>query len=705
MADKEAGVIDRMLVRIKHLDRLLNLVGEVIIISNNISTTNRRIQAFYDRGQPLDKISLDMIKTAEESSNRISSDLHSLVMDIRMVEISGTFNRFRRAVRDMARDAGKDVELEMLGGDTFVDKTIAEKLYDPLNHQVRNAIDHGIEDPLERQRLGKPAKAKLTLKASMRENNIYIEVKDDGRGIDADRLLIHAENKGLVNKGAGEKLSDKEKLNFIFHPGFSTKATASKLSGRGVGMDVVKSNIEELGGSVSIDTRLGKGSAFTYTIPQVTAVNILDCLTVRAGSNLLAVPILNVVSTLRVSSDKVHSTFEEGRTISYLGSLVTLYDLNELLGETPINEEESRTIVIVDDKNGKIALNVSELLAPEKLVYSPLSDIFDVQGISGVTTMSGNRMGLILDIHELIGRSKGIAKDGHEQAPDAGEVGEAPDEEDTGEALVSAKKESENDKPLVETVALSSDIGSDIGHRDEFLMELEEMVNNVGEEVLSLENNPGDTELINKTFRNFHSIKGNLMMVGLNELGSFVHEIEAILDQARSGDLEITSEITDILLDATDVIKDAKKSIVKGKPPEISKSLLKSVAKFQEQKEVNTVEVIDVHQRTFHLGSLERFNLMAHRHTGHSVYQLFLCFKPEFQHTFLVALLILKRISKIGNIFGTVPSIEEIENQNIEKQLKIMFSSQLDKKGLEKFIEDVLVKYYDVTEFEILKTF
>ncbi|VAX23251.1 Signal transduction histidine kinase CheA [hydrothermal vent metagenome] len=196
-----------------------------------------------------------------------------------------------------------------------------------------------------------------------------------------------------------------------------------------------------------------------------------------------------------------------------------------------------------------------------------------------------------------------------------------------------------------------------------------------------------------------------MMMVGLNELGSFVHEIEAILDQARSGALEITSEITDILLDATDVIKDAKKSIVKGAPPEISKSLLKSVEKFQEPKEVEAVEVIDVHQRTFHLGSLERFNLMANRHTGYSVYQLFLSFKPEFQHAFLVALLILKRISKIGNIFGTVPSIEEIENQNIEKQLKIMFSSQLDNKGLEKFIEDVLVKYYDVTEFEILKTF
>jgi len=705
MADKETGVIDRMLVRIKHLDRLLNLVGEVIIISNNISTTNRRIQAFYERSEPLDKISLDMIKTAEESSNRISSDLHSLVMDIRMVEVSGTFNRFRRAVRDMAKDAGKDVELEMIGGDTFVDKTIAEKLYDPLNHQVRNAIDHGIEDPLERQRLGKPAKAKLTLKASMRENNIYIEVKDDGRGIDADKLLEHAENRGLVDKVAGEKLSDEEKLNFIFHPGFSTKTTTTKLSGRGVGMDVVRSNIEELGGSISIDTSLGKGTAFTYTIPQVTAVNILDCLTVRAGSNLLAVPILNVVSTLRVSDDKVHSTFQEGRTISYLGSLVTLYDLNELLGDSPISEEESRTIVIVDDKNGKIALNVSELLAPEKLVYSPLSEIFDVQGISGVTTMSGNRMGLILDIHELISRSKGIIKDGHEQTLSASEIVDALDEEKKGDELLAADNEKQKDKGPVETVALSSDMSGDIGHRDEFMMELEEMVNNVGEEVLSLENNPGDTELINKTFRNFHSIKGNLMMVGLNELGSFVHEIEAILDQARSGDLKITSEITDILLDATDVIKDAKNSIVKGEPPQISKSLLKTVAKFQEPKEARAVEAIDVHQRTFHLGSLERFNLMARRHTGDSVYQLFLSFKPEFQHAFLVALLILKRISKIGSIFGTVPSIEEIESQNVENQLKIMFSSRLDKEGLEKFIEDILVKYYDVTEFEILKTF
>lgn len=705
MADKDSGAIDRMLVRIKHLDRLLNLVGEVIIISNNISTTNRRIQAFYDRSQPLDKISLDMIKTAEESSNRISSDLHSLVMDIRMVAISGTFNRFRRAVRDMARDAGKEVELEVIGGDTFVDKTIAEKLYDPLNHQVRNAIDHGIEDPLERQRLGKPSKAKLTLKALMRENNIYIEVKDDGRGIDAEKLLKIAKERGLVEEKESGQLSDDEKLSFVFHPGLSTKTSASKLSGRGVGMDVVRSNIEELGGSVSINTNLGKGTVFTYTIPQVTAVNILDCLTVRAGTNLLAVPILNVVSTLRVAGSKVHTTFSEGKAISYLGSLVTLYDLNELLGGAPLDEEENKTIVIVDDKNGRIALSVSELLAPEKLVYSPLSDIFDVQGVSGVTTMSGNRMGLILDVLELINRSKGNTGNGDQQPPSANEIAEALEQKDAGGALSTAEKDGKKDKPLVETVALSSDIGSDIGHRDEFLMELEEIVNNVGEEILSLENNPGDMELINKAFRNFHSIKGNLMMVGLSELGSFVHEIEAILDQARSGDLEITSEITDILLDATDVIKEARNSIIKGKPPEISKSLLQTVAKFQETKEAKVVEAIDVHQRTFHLSSLARFNLMAHRHSKHSIYQLFLSFKPEYQHGFLVALLILKRISKIGHIFGTVPSIEEVENQNVENQLKVMFSSPLDNEGLQKFIEDILVKYYDVTEFEILRTF
>lgn len=702
MADKDKSVIDRMLVRLSHLDRLLSLVGEVIITSNSIANTNRKIQERYDRNEPLDKVSMDMIKIAEESSNRISSDLHSLVMDIRMVEIRGTFQRFRRAVRDMAKEAAKDVELELVGEDTLVDKTIAEKLYDPLNHQVRNAIDHGIEDPLERQRQGKPPKAKLTLKAHMRENYIYIEVTDDGRGIDPDVVVAQAVRRGLAGEAEGDAMTEDEKIGFIFHPGFSTKTTASKISGRGVGMDVVKSNIEELGGEVSIKTRLGEGATFIYRIPQVTAVNILDCLTVRAGENLFAIPILNVVSTLRLPGNQVHVTFEKGRSITYLGSIVTLFDVNELLGDPPLEEEEEHVIVIVEAKNGRIALRVSELLTPEKLVYTPLSSIFSVQGVSGVTMMGGSRMGLIIDVQEIIDRSSGAGEE-EELRPE--KISAKSLQAEDAAPVPGAEIEETEEQPKKDVLTLSSDIGREISHRDEFLMELEEMVNNAGEEILSLEANPSDMDLINKIFRDFHSMKGNIMMVGLAELGSFIHDIEAILDKARGGELEVSGEIIDILLDSTDVIKQARQAMADGRAPEIDTALVETIKKYQAPMEEKAAEVVDVHQRTFHLGPLEKFNLIARRHSGHYVYQLFLSFRPEHQQPFLVALLMLRRISNIGHIFGTIPTVDEIEKQSVSDQMKIMFSSGKNEEELKEFIENTLVRYYDVTEYEILKTF
>lgn len=701
------SVVDRMMVKISHLDTLLNLVGEVIITSNNISTTNRRIQEFYDRQRAIDKVTMDMLKMTEVASNRASSEMHSLVMDIRMVEIRATFQRFRRAVRDMAKDAGKQVDFVTIGDETLVDKTIAEKLYDPLNHQIRNAIDHGVEDPLERQRMGKPPMSKVTLRAFQKENNVFIEIRDDGRGIDPESVSRAAVKRGIIEEGALSSMSAEEKLELIFHPGLSTKVTASKISGRGVGMDVVKSNIEQLGGEVVIDTKIGEGTAFTYRIPQITAVNILDCLTVLAGKSHYAIPILNVVSTLSMPAVNVHTTLQKGRSITHLGSLVTLFDLNELLGGKPLEPADEITIVIVEAKNGKVSLRVSELLMPEKLVFTPLSKMFSVQGISGTTTMSGNKMGMIIDIFELINRSRGIALGA--EAVMAERVGRVPGAsmeavQQAAAVEVEAAEEAEGKEDISGKLVLSSDIGKEIGHREEFFVELEDILRNVDEQILSLESNPSDTDIVNRIFRDFHSMKGNLMMVGLTELGGFIHEVEVILDQARSGSLEITEEIIDILLDSADIIKAAKQAIAEGRAPVIDRSLLKSIEKYKKPKEKKVEEPVDIHNRTFHIGSLERINLFAHRHAEKHLYQLFLSFTPKSQQAFLVALLILKRLARIGHIFGCVPTAEEIENQSISNQLKVMFSSPMDEAPLRKFVEDVLIRYYDVNEYEILKT-
>jgi len=704
------SVVDRMMVKISHLDTLLNLVGEVIITSNNISTTNRRIQEFYDRQKSIDKVTMDMLKMTEVASGRASSEMHGLVMDIRMVEIRSTFQRFRRPVRDMAKDAGKQVEFVTIGEETLVDKTIAEKLYDPLNHQIRNAIDHGVEDPLERQRMGKPPMATVTLRAHQKENNVFLEIKDDGRGIDPEAVARAAVNRGIIEESALSTMTDEDKLTLIFHPGLSTKASASKISGRGVGMDVVKSNIEQLGGEVTINTKIAEGTTFTYRIPQLTAVNILDCLTVLAGKSHYAIPILNVVSTLSMPSSSVHTTLQKGRSITHLGSLVTLFDLNELLGDKPLDPADVITIVIVEGKNGKISLRVSELLMPEKLVFTPLSKMFHVQGISGTTTMSGNKMGMIIDVPELVNRSRGVAFGAETALMERGkreqtavDMAVATPQAGVAEAVAPVEEAGKTDD-IAGKLALSSDIGKEIGHREEFFVELEDILRNVDEQILSLENNPGDMEILNRIFRDFHSMKGNIMMVGLTELGGFIHEVEVILDQARSGSLEVTEEIIDIMLDSADVIKAAKQAIAEGRAPTIDRSLLSRIDKYKKPREKKVEEPVDIHNRTFHVGSLERINLLAHRHAEKHTYQLFLSFTPKSQQEFLVALLILKRLARVGHIFGCVPTAEEIEAQNISNQLKVMFSSPLEEGALRKFIEDVLIRYYDVNEYEILKT-
>ncbi|MBF0169680.1 MAG: chemotaxis protein CheW [Nitrospinae bacterium] len=696
--------LDRMLVRIEHLDTLLNLVGEVIITSNNLHTTNRRIQAFYDQSRPLDKLCLDMLKSSEVSSNRISSDLHSLVMDIRMVEIRQTFQRFRRSIRDLAKGGGKQVEFVTEGEETLVDKTIAEKLYDPLNHQIRNAVDHGVEDPLERQRAGKNPVATVTLKAYQKENDIFIEIQDDGRGIDLAAVAAQAVKRGLVEESALASLKPPQIHAFIYHPGLSTKAQASQMSGRGVGMDVVKSNVEELGGEITIESTPGKGSRFTYRIPQVTAVNIVDCLTVRAGKNHYAIPILNVISTLSYPLAKISSAFGKARSIVYLGGIVTLFDLNELLKDEPIEEQDEITVVIVESKYGRIAVRVSELLSPEKLVFTPLSTVFNTHGISGTTMIAGNRMGLIVDPQELVLLSRGKRKRVEEHDAevqksrrDAGDEGEA---DAWRPAAVAAPRPEEPEAGLSPG---GGDAPLQIGHREEFLMELEEMLKEADEQVLSLENNASDKELVNRIFRIFHSMKGNLMMVGLTELGGVIHEVESIMDRVRGGGMEITADIIDILLDTTDTVKEAKKAIASGQTPAIKPSLREALEKYRKPKEVKGDAPVDVNQRTFSLGSLEQFNLMAQRYSGQSVYQAYLSFKPQYQQPFLVALLILKRITRIGSVYGSVPMVEEIEAQNIGTQIKILFSSHLPEEAVNAFFADLLVPFYDVTDYQLLK--
>ncbi|MBF0529751.1 MAG: chemotaxis protein CheW, partial [Deltaproteobacteria bacterium] len=394
MSGKGAPEIDRMAVKISHLDRLLGLTGEIIITASNISILQRHLRT---TSQHLDKDSMEMIKNAAITANRISSDLHHLVMDIRLVPIKETFLRYRRLVRDLAKKKGRQINFELVGEDTLVDKTVTERLYEPLAHQIRNAIDHGLEDPLERKHQGKNPTGQLTLTAYKKEGFSYVSVSDDGRGLNEERIKQAAVEKGILTPAQAANLTSQDCYALIMQPGFSTASEATEISGRGVGMDVVKNTVEELGGEVIIETTLGQGSTFTFKIPQLSAVNIVDALIIRAAEDFYAVPIGNVVATQAVPAEEIHTAMEKAECIIYLGTIIPIHDLRHLL--TGRRLEESLTmvpVIIIEAKNGRIALKVSEFIRPQKLVLIPLPEIFSVKGVSGTTILGGNQLGLVL---------------------------------------------------------------------------------------------------------------------------------------------------------------------------------------------------------------------------------------------------------------------------------------------------------------------
>jgi chemotaxis protein histidine kinase CheA len=695
--------LDRMAVKISHLDRLLGLTGEIIISASNISILQRHLST---SSVNIDKNSLEMIKNVAMTTNRISSDLHHLVMDIRMVPIKETFLRFRRLVRDLAKKRGRQVDFEIVGEDTLVDKTVAEKLYEPLAHQIRNAVDHGLEDPLERKHVGKPPTGQLVLTAYKKEGFTYVSVADDGHGLDEARIRQVAAEKGFLPPAAAQAISASECWNLIMQPGFSTASEATEISGRGVGMDVVKSTVESLGGEVVIETRRGHGTSFTYKIPQLSAVNITDALIIRSGESYYAVPIGNVVATQSFSLSDVNTTMEATESIIYLGSIVPLYDLRGLLTGTPLGDDEFRTnlpVIIIDSKNGRVALKVSEFIRPQKLVLIPLPEIFSVRGVAGTTILGGNQLGMVLDPFDLIAMSSGrmaesessfqtsalVLDDGEpdEAGPARAEPGSAP-ADGSAPAAAAARPPEAMDEAMAE----------------EFFVEIQNILNEASEEIFQLEKDPENIRRVNTIFRFFHSIKGNFIMTGFTSIGTFVHEVETVLDQMRERELKVDKEVIDLLLDTVKNLEQGIISIRAGRGYEVTDpELLAELARYRkaERSEGPPVETPDDGQ--FHLsplGTILYFSKLAAK--GVTVYQSMYRIGPSFQEASVVGYLIIKRLALIGDLIDTVPSLDKIERGLGADKIKVMFASSHSLDEVNAFSERQLKRFYSVLEYENL---
>ena len=374
------------------LDEIMNMVGELVLVRNRISRL----------GSEGSESSEEEMAKAIANLDLVTADLQLSVMKTRMQPIKKVFGRFPRVVRDLARSLNKDIKLEMIGEETDLDKNLVEALADPLVHLVRNSVDHGIEMPDDRQNAGKPRQGTVTLSASQEGDHILLSIADDGGGMDADVLRNIAINKGIHDKESASRLTDVECYNLIFAPGFSTKEKISDISGRGVGMDVVKTSITSLNGSIEIDSKLGEGTIINIKVPLTLA--IMSTLMVKLKDQLFSLPLVNVNEIFHLDLTKTN-IMDGKRVVLVRGKTLPLYYLNNwlVIGESNAPLPSEGHVVVVHIGTQKVGFIVDELIGQEEVVIKPLGAMLHgISGLAGATITGDGGIALILDIPGLM---------------------------------------------------------------------------------------------------------------------------------------------------------------------------------------------------------------------------------------------------------------------------------------------------------------
>jgi len=434
---RESGV-ETVRVGVNLLDKLMNLVGELVLARNQLLQFSNTAQ---DAG----------FHAVSQRMNLIATELQEDVMKTRMQPIGNIWNKFPRTVRDLAHSCGKEVRLEMVGQDTELDRTIIEAIKDPLTHLVRNSMDHGIEAPEARKRAGKDATGVLTLRAFHEGGQVNIEISDDGAGLNADRIRKKAVERGLTSSEQAARMPDRDIFNMIFLPGFSTAEKITNVSGRGVGMDVVKTNVEKIGGTVDVQSTAGKGTTVRVKIPLTLA--IIPALVVRCSGERFAIPQISLTELVRLESGKAIETVHGAPVYRLRGQLLPLVYLSQTLNARKSRKDETKTedqtleneketalgnvnIVVLQAEGQPFGLVVDDILDTEEIVVKPLGkQLKGISAYSGATIMGDGRIALILDVLGLAQRAKVIA-----------EARESAREEQHSET---SKAESRNDHALL----------------------------------------------------------------------------------------------------------------------------------------------------------------------------------------------------------------------------------------------------------------
>ncbi len=400
--ERKSSIEQTIRVDVKRLDDLMNLIGELVLSKNRLLKIYDDVEERYEGEQFLEELN-----QVVSSVSLVTTDLQIAVMKTRMLPIGKVFNKFPRMVRDLSRELHKEIDLIISGEETELDKSIVEEIGDPLVHIIRNSCDHGIELPQERVAKGKPPKGTVQLKAYNEGNHIIIEIIDDGKGLDTDMLKMKAVEKGIISEKDADQMSDKEAFMLIFKPGFSTASQVTNVSGRGVGMDVVRSNIEKLNGIIEIDSEIDKGTTLKLKIPLTLA--IIQSLLVSVQEEYYAIPLASVLETVRITPDEIQSV--EGRSVLRLRdevlSLVHLADLFDV--ERVFDMGEHAYVVIIGIAETKIGLIVDSLVGQEEVVIKSLGEYLKgIEGIAGATIRGDGRVTLIVDVGALMDMAKSV---------------------------------------------------------------------------------------------------------------------------------------------------------------------------------------------------------------------------------------------------------------------------------------------------------
>ena len=392
-------------VEVGRLDYLMNLVGELVLSKNRLLTIYNDVEERYDGEQFLEELN-----QVVSSLSLVTTDVQLAVMKTRMQPVAKVFNKFPRVVRDIGRDLNKQIDLIISGEETELDKSIVEEIGDPLTHIIRNSCDHGIEDPATRKAAGKPEKGTIELKAYNEGNHIVIEIIDDGKGIDADAIRIKAVERGIISENEADTMSNKEIYSIIFRPGFSMAAKVTNISGRGVGMDVVKTNVEKLHGVIDIDSEIGKGTTLKLKIPLTLA--IIQSLLVGTQEEIYAIPLANVNETVRVPVDNIY-TIEGKNVLRLRDEVLSLVRLSDLFGVKQVLESGDQTyVVVISVAETKLGIIVDNLIGQEEIVIKSLgSYLANIDGIAGGTIRGDGRVTLIVDVGVIMDMAKEVKVD------------------------------------------------------------------------------------------------------------------------------------------------------------------------------------------------------------------------------------------------------------------------------------------------------